>query len=116
MENVITVMRRQGSSICFADGQGFKLLDLDVLSVAPLFPHDRTVGVPLVDVMDSSEFLLATGGQKQDGMGVFVSSTGEPASRGTLQWHSYPKAIGWFVPAPFLIVSHGLDMSLCLLL
>lgn len=94
LESVIMMMRRQGTSICFADAQGYKLLDTAELRLVPLFPHDRTYGSPLVESVDDDEFLVATGGEKHDGLGVYLSMTGDPASRGTLAFPSYPNSFG----------------------
>ncbi|KAI9032097.1 hypothetical protein DFJ74DRAFT_321830 [Hyaloraphidium curvatum] len=114
IEGVIGSMKRIGSVICFADSQAYKVLDMDLLRLTPLFPHDRFItGNPVVQVADSSQFLVATGGQRQDGIGVFLSSAGDAASRGTLQWAAYPKFIGSsvFTP-PFCTACSHLCLSL----
>ena len=94
VENVITTLKRQAESLCFADGEGYKILDMDSLRVMQLFPLDRGIGIPLVAPVDEARFLLATGGSKVDAIGLFLAPSGDPANRATLQWPAYPKAIG----------------------
>ncbi|KAJ3368766.1 transforming growth factor, beta receptor associated protein 1 [Kappamyces sp. JEL0680] len=78
--------------ICFADSKSYNLLSIKRDKIIPLFPYDSESLAPIIYSIGKGEFLLVTGSAQGFGIGVFVSSLGEPI-RGTLQWPALPLAV-----------------------
>lgn len=98
-------MVRYGGTVCAADAQMYKLLQLGGGSDSeiPLFPYDSSVSVPIMVSIGEMEFLIvSSGGGSEKGLGVFVSRLGEP-TRATLEWPSYPISVG--IPFYFNLAS-----------
>ena len=88
-------MARHGETVCAADAQMYKLLQLrgGFDSEIPLFPYDSSVSIPIMLSIGETEFLIvSSGGGSEKGLGVFVSRLGEP-TRATLEWPSYPISV-----------------------
>ncbi|KXS19661.1 hypothetical protein M427DRAFT_152188 [Gonapodya prolifera JEL478] len=87
-------MRQRSSTLCLADTSNYRLVDLSSGRQSVLLPFDRSLAPrPLVAVVNNDEFIIAT----STALGVFLSGRGD-ATRGTLQWSSYPKAIACHFP------------------
>lgn len=82
-------MCKHTNHLCCADGLVYSLISSNGEFCIPLFPYDSLTMDPVVYPIYKDEFLLVTGTEKGCGIGVFVSSAGEPI-RGTLQWPSMP--------------------------
>ncbi|KAJ3034718.1 transforming growth factor, beta receptor associated protein 1 [Rhizophlyctis rosea] len=90
-------MVRYESDICAADGQQYKIIHLDDGETIPLFPYDRNVMRPVIAAMIKGEFLLGTATPQGGGLGMFISSDGNPI-RGTLEWPAIPRSIAFQFP------------------
>nr|KAJ3420128.1 transforming growth factor, beta receptor associated protein 1 [Polyrhizophydium stewartii] len=83
------IVAQDGSVVCAADASSYKLVRLDSGECTPLFPYEKSQMSPLAVAIGGGEFLLVTASAQGVGLGVFISSLGEPI-RGTLQWPSVP--------------------------
>ncbi|CAO3630338.1 unnamed protein product [Cunninghamella echinulata] len=93
---------RYNRTLCLADVQQYKLINVDLVTTIPLIPtptepisssnasnilssNIQVIPKPLAAVVKSDEFLMVSGR-------IFLDSKGN-AIRGTMQWSSYPKSI-----------------------
>ena len=83
--------------MCCADEKDYQIFSVNKELAIPLFPYDSSSMSPLVYAISSGEFLLLTASAQGFGIGVFVSSKGEPI-RGTLQWPAKPVGIVYHDP------------------
>lgn len=116
LPNGAITVARHGHSLCLADTQQYKLVNVQLNSATSLIPTPQSVSgpqpaspqspggfipKPLIAVIGDSEFLVVSGNvNNQTTIGIFVNSVGD-AIRGTLQWGSYPRAIT--VQFPYII-------------
>ncbi|KAF9122399.1 transforming growth factor, beta receptor associated protein 1 [Mortierella sp. GBA39] len=85
---------------CLADANDFNLIDNRVGRMIPVLPvvqnsgSSAQVSKPVCIAVTENEFLLASATTSgQTAIGIFCSGAGDPV-RGTLQWSSYPRALG----------------------
>ncbi|KAI9342512.1 vacuolar sorting protein 39 domain 2-domain-containing protein [Zopfochytrium polystomum] len=91
-------MVKRGRTVCAADTQAYKLVNVESGEVVPLFPYDKAfVGKPMMCAVGKGEFLVVIGTPERVGLGMFVTERGD-ATRGTLQWPVVPKAIAFHFP------------------
>ncbi|CAG8566496.1 1122_t:CDS:10, partial [Diversispora eburnea] len=94
-----------GQFVCLADNQRYKLIDLKEKKLEDVMPYsenksDRNSSLnevfkPIITVIGDSEFLLTLPADAEPDRGMW-----EPV-RGTLQWQSFPRAIG--VELPYVV-------------
>ncbi|KAF9296432.1 transforming growth factor, beta receptor associated protein 1 [Linnemannia elongata] len=96
------VVTRWKNFICLADARDFNLIDTRVGRMIPVLPvvqssnsgSSTQVLKPVCIAITENEFLLASATTSgQTAIGIFCSGAGDPV-RGTLQWSSYPRALG----------------------
>ncbi|KAK3830887.1 MAG: vacuolar sorting protein 39 domain 2-domain-containing protein [Linnemannia elongata] len=96
------VVTRWKNFICLADAKDFNLIDSRVGRMIPVLPvvqssnsgSNAQVLKPVCIAITENEFLLASATTSgQTAIGIFCSGAGDPV-RGTLQWSSYPRALG----------------------
>ncbi|KAI8897077.1 CNH domain-containing protein [Globomyces pollinis-pini] len=97
VEETVLVMTQYNNSICTADSKMYNLVSFKREQSTPLFPYDYDLTSPVVTVISENEFLLVTASAQGFGIGVFISSSGEPV-RGTLQWPVIPVSIVYQAP------------------
>jgi vacuolar protein sorting-associated protein 3 len=91
----VTMCRRTGRYLCYADAENYNVVDLESGQLLPLMPITQApVPIPLrpsITPVGAAEFLILswTG---VSALGVFITGTGEPV-RGTLEWPAYPDAV-----------------------
>ncbi|KAI8093371.1 uncharacterized protein BX664DRAFT_357822 [Halteromyces radiatus] len=100
---------RHSRSLCLADYQQYKLINIDPVNIIPLIPtpHEavspslssgmlsttpQMVPKPVAAVVKTDEFLVVSGSASNQTIGIFLDALGN-AIRGTMQWSSYPKSI-----------------------
>ncbi|KAI9308017.1 hypothetical protein BJ944DRAFT_260999 [Cunninghamella echinulata] len=102
---------RYNRTLCLADVQQYKLINVDLVNTIPLIPtptepisssntsnilssNSQVIPKPLAAVVKSDEFLMVSGSPNNHNqtIGIFLDSRGN-AIRGTMQWSSYPKSI-----------------------
>ncbi|KAG0205351.1 hypothetical protein BGX33_007985 [Mortierella sp. NVP41] len=102
LPNGALVVTRWKNFICVADANDFKLIDSRVGRMIPVLPvvqssnsgSNAQVLKPVCIAITENEFLLASATSSgQTAIGIFCSGAGDPV-RGTLQWSSYPRALG----------------------
>ncbi|EGF82208.1 hypothetical protein BATDEDRAFT_86969 [Batrachochytrium dendrobatidis JAM81] len=71
-------LTQNGQVICAADALTYKLINLDTGGCIPLFPYEKLQMSPVAVMIGDGEFLLVTASAQGVGLGVFISSTGEP--------------------------------------
>lgn len=96
------MVTRWKNFICLADAKDFNLIDSRVGRMIPVLPvvqssnsgSNAQVLKPVCIAITENEFLLASATTSgQTAIGIFCSGAGDPV-RGTLQWSSYPRALG----------------------
>ncbi|KAJ3259099.1 transforming growth factor, beta receptor associated protein 1 [Boothiomyces macroporosus] len=92
MEGGAVMLSQFWGNICAADTKVYNLVSLKTNKITPLFPYDSDVLAPIVINISENEFLLVTASAQGFGIGVFISSNGDPI-RGTLQWPVVPISI-----------------------
>ncbi|KAK9768178.1 hypothetical protein K7432_001374 [Basidiobolus ranarum] len=111
-DGAVTICRFE-NHLCLADAYSYKIVDIRNSRAIDLIPTSKGSsewGIknsnpslrPIVTVVDKGEFLLTTAAAGahilfESSLGMFVTSSGDP-TRGTLQWPSYPRAIGVHYP------------------
>ncbi|KAF9131142.1 transforming growth factor, beta receptor associated protein 1 [Mortierella sp. 14UC] len=102
LPNGALVVTRWKNFICVADANDFNLIDSRVGRMIPVLPVVQTsnsgpnaqVLKPVCIAITENEFLLASATSSgQTAIGIFCSGAGDPV-RGTLQFSSYPRALG----------------------
>ncbi|KAG0212916.1 transforming growth factor, beta receptor associated protein 1 [Mortierella sp. GBA30] len=102
LPNGALVVTRWKNFVCFADANDFNLIDCRVGRMIPVLPvvqstssgSSAQVLKPACIAIAENEFLLASATSSgQTAIGIFCSGAGDPV-RGTLQWSSYPRALG----------------------
>ena len=88
----VTLIVQEKTVVCSADGFQYQLVHLDSNQTIPLFPYEASQMNPVAIVIGEGEFLLVTASVQGVGLGVFISSSGDPV-RGTLQWPAIPVSI-----------------------
>eukprot|EP00842_Homolaphlyctis_polyrhiza_P005236 jgi/Hompol1/5713/HPOL_002420-RA len=83
-EGAVTIAQ-DGSVICAADSQHYKLVHLDTGACIPLFPYERSQMSPIIVVIGDGEFLIVTASAQGVGLG-------------TLQWPSVPTSMVFLFP------------------
>ncbi|KAJ1340972.1 hypothetical protein BSLG_004445 [Batrachochytrium salamandrivorans] len=101
------IMAQDEYVICAADTQTYKLVRLDTGVCTPLFPYEKSQMTPVAVLVGDGEFLLATSSAQGVGLGVFISSAGEPI-RGTLQWPSVPIFMVFQFPYVFTLLRNNM--------
>ncbi|KAJ3320254.1 transforming growth factor, beta receptor associated protein 1 [Boothiomyces sp. JEL0866] len=97
MEGGAVMLSQYWGNICAADTKVYNLVSLKSNKINPLFPYDSDVLEPIVINISENEFLLVTASAQGFGIGVFISSNGDPI-RGTLQWPVVPISIEFQYP------------------
>ncbi|KAK6096437.1 hypothetical protein MT418_003272 [Batrachochytrium dendrobatidis] len=100
-------LTQNGQVICAADALTYKLINLDTGGCIPLFPYEKLQMSPVAVMIGDGEFLLVTASAQGVGLGVFISSTGEPI-RGTLQWPSVPISMVFLYPHVFTLLRNNM--------
>jgi hypothetical protein len=92
----VTLARRAGKYMCFADRENYNVIDLEQASLIPLLPISQApdsgvVIQPSITIVGVDEFLIIswTG---VSALGVFITGRGDPV-RGTLEWPAYPETV-----------------------
>ncbi|KAG0374480.1 transforming growth factor, beta receptor associated protein 1 [Mortierella sp. AD032] len=102
LPNGALVVTRWKNFICVADVNDFNLIDSRVGRMIPVLPvvqssnsgTNAQVLKPVCIAITENEFLLASATSSgQTAIGIFCSGAGDPV-RGTLQFSSYPRALG----------------------
>ncbi|KAF9917492.1 hypothetical protein FBU30_000717, partial [Linnemannia zychae] len=109
LPNSALVVTRWKNIICLAEANDFKLIDTRVGRMIPVLPvvqssisgtHTQVLK-PVCIPITEDEFLLASATSSgQTAIGIFCSGAGDPV-RGTLQWSSYPRALG--IEFPYVV-------------
>ncbi|KAF9428575.1 transforming growth factor, beta receptor associated protein 1 [Podila epigama] len=116
LPNGALVVTRWRNFICVADAQDFKLIDSRVGRMIPVLPvvqsatsgSSAQVVKPVCVAIAENEFLLASATSSgQTAIGIFCSGNGDPV-RGTLQWSSYPRALGVEFPYVAALLKSGI--------
>jgi hypothetical protein len=97
IEEGYLIMSQYGKTICAADSKMYHLISLSRQQSIPLFPYDVASMSPVALAIDKKESILVTSSAQGFGVGVFISSSGDPV-RGTLQWPAVPISIGYCSP------------------
>ncbi|KAG0337928.1 hypothetical protein BG000_004793 [Podila horticola] len=115
LPNGALVVTRWKNYICVADANDFKLIDSRVGRMIPVLPvvqsassgNSAQVIKPVCVAIAENEFLLASATSSgQTAIGIFCSGNGDPV-RGTLQWSSYPRALGVEFPYVAALLKSG---------
>ncbi|KAF9388781.1 transforming growth factor, beta receptor associated protein 1 [Podila verticillata] len=115
LPNGALVVTRWKNYICVADANDFKLIDNRVGRMIPVLPvvqsassgNSAQVIKPVCVAIAENEFLLASATSSgQTAIGIFCSGNGDPV-RGTLQWSSYPRALGVEFPYVAALLKSG---------
>ncbi|KAG0350422.1 transforming growth factor, beta receptor associated protein 1 [Podila minutissima] len=115
LPNGALVVARWKNYICVADANDFKLIDSRIGRMIPVLPvvqsassgNSAQVIKPVCVAIAENEFLLASATSSgQTAIGIFCSGSGDPV-RGTLQWSSYPRALGVEFPYVAALLKSG---------
>ncbi|KAG0343263.1 hypothetical protein BG004_005429 [Podila humilis] len=115
LPNGALVVTRWKNYVCVADANDFKLIDSRVGRMIPVLPvvqnsnsgSSAQVIKPVCVAIAENEFLLASATSSgQTAIGIFCSGNGDPV-RGTLQWSSYPRALGVEFPYVAALLRNG---------
>jgi hypothetical protein len=92
----VTLARRTGKYMCFADRENYNVVDLEQAMFIPLLPISQApdsgvVVKPSITIVSEDEFLILSWTGVST-LGVFITGRGDPV-RGTLEWPSYPEAV-----------------------
>ncbi|KAG9327576.1 hypothetical protein KVV02_003821 [Mortierella alpina] len=102
LPNGALIVSRWKNFVCFADANDFNLIDCRVGRMIPVLPVVQSASSganaqvlrPTCIAIAENEFLLASATSSgQTAIGIFCTGAGDPV-RGTLQWSSYPRALG----------------------
>ena len=108
---------QRGSIACVSDGVNYDLVDLDSVSKVPLFPilqggetSTESAKLPPRIAVVGDEFLVVTGtALLEPAMGMFIDLNGD-ATRGTLMFSSYPKALAVEHPHVAALLSNRIEI------
>ncbi|KAI8997976.1 vacuolar sorting protein 39 domain 1-domain-containing protein [Gaertneriomyces semiglobifer] len=97
LPNGALMMVQHGPRICAADREHYKLINTATGEIVTLFPYDLNLQRPVAAVTEDGDYLVVTATHKGQGLGLFVSSTGEPI-HGTLEWSAIPLSLAFQFP------------------
>ncbi|KAI8905923.1 hypothetical protein EDD86DRAFT_193341 [Gorgonomyces haynaldii] len=97
-------------TVCGADNSLYRIYDFKSATDLALFPYDKDAMEPCLTVISEQEYLLVTASAQGIGLGVFISSKGDPV-RGTLQWPSVPQFLCFQFPyVVALLKNHSIQI------
>ncbi|KAJ3399852.1 hypothetical protein HDV05_001482, partial [Chytridiales sp. JEL 0842] len=104
-DNAVTLCK-EGTQICLADSDNYRLVNVESGISITLFPYDRSVAKPAITPVGNGEFLLTMGTPQQIGLGMFVNAKGD-AVKGTIEWPAVPKSIAYHFPYIIALLRNG---------
>ncbi|KAJ3297721.1 transforming growth factor, beta receptor associated protein 1 [Borealophlyctis nickersoniae] len=104
LEGAISMVRF-GPHVCAADQQQYKMVHIETGDNIPLFPYDRVIMRPVIAAISQREFLLVTATPQGVGLGMFITSSGDPEPWNGRQFRSL-----WFPYVAALLKNNVIEV------